>query len=268
MFTFFKMVVRYSCLLPGFNNLFLRKGEKMREEYVSRPPFSSSATFFVIAPPFVSQSSLHRPLCSQEHHLFTVQVSSTDNTVQHSRHYEVLVNTTSSMKFVRSLCTIALSAGSASAFSGPSVVGRRAGGAAVASSRRNAMIVPAQQHVVASSSSRMLSTASSSSQLQMSSSAAADFVNSQVESNRVVVFSKSYCPFCQKTKALFEDLGVEATVFELNEMDDGADIQDALLDITGQRTVPNTFINGKHIGGNDDVQRANSAGGLKEMLAA
>jgi len=102
----------------------------------------------------------------------------------------------------------------------------------------------------------------------MSSSAAADFVKSQVESNKVVVFSKSYCPFCSKTKALFEDLGVEATVFELNEMDDGADIQDALLDITGQRTVPNTFINGKHIGGNDDVQRANSAGGLKEMLAA
>lgn len=32
---------------------------------------------------------------------------------------------------------------------------------------------------------------------------------------------------------------------------DGADIQAALLEWTGQRTVPNVFIGGKHIGGCD-----------------
>lgn len=36
--------------------------------------------------------------------------------------------------------------------------------------------------------------------------------------------------------------------------DDGADIQDALQELTGQRSVPNIFINKQHIGGNSDLQ--------------
>lgn len=36
--------------------------------------------------------------------------------------------------------------------------------------------------------------------------------------------------------------------------DDGAAIQDALAEITSQRTVPNIFISQKHIGGNSDLQ--------------
>lgn len=37
-------------------------------------------------------------------------------------------------------------------------------------------------------------------------------------------------------------------------VDDGAALQDALEDITGQRSVPNIFISQKHIGGNSDIQ--------------
>lgn len=93
-----------------------------------------------------------------------------------------------------------------------------------------------------------------------------DFINKEIGENDVVVFSKSYCPFCKKTKELFEDLKVEATVFELNEMDDGVDIQDALLTLTGQRTVPNVFIKGEHIGGNDACQAAAQEGTLQKKL--
>lgn len=49
-------------------------------------------------------------------------------------------------------------------------------------------------------------------------------------------------------------------------MDNGAEIQSALLDISGQRTVPNVFIKGKHLGGNDDTQAAARSGKLEEML--
>ena len=97
-------------------------------------------------------------------------------------------------------------------------------------------------------------------------SSAADFVNSEIAAHDVVVFSKSSCPFCKKTKALMEDLKVEATVYELNKMDDGADIQDALKDLTGQGTVPNVFVKGENIGGNDDCQNAAKEGTLKEKL--
>lgn len=45
-------------------------------------------------------------------------------------------------------------------------------------------------------------------------------------------------------------------VIELDELpqDDGGIIQRELYEISGQRTVPNVFIRGMHIGGNSDVQ--------------
>ena len=100
----------------------------------------------------------------------------------------------------------------------------------------------------------------------MSSATTADFVNSEIAAHDVVVFSKSYCPFCEMTKSLLEDLKVEATVYELDQMDDGADIQDALLDLSGQGTVPNVFVKGEHIGGNEACQDAAKEGTLQSKL--
>jgi len=93
------------------------------------------------------------------------------------------------------------------------------------------------------------------------------FVNKEVAANDVVIFSKSFCPFCKATKELFADeLKIDASVFEINTMDDGVAIQDALLELTGQKTVPSVWIKGEHIGGNDDTQKANKDGKIKEML--
>lgn len=49
-------------------------------------------------------------------------------------------------------------------------------------------------------------------------------------------------------------------------VDDGAEIQNALAELTGQRTVPNVFINHKHIGGNSDLQDKKASGELKKLL--
>ena len=54
---------------------------------------------------------------------------------------------------------------------------------------------------------------------------AADEVTKAISSDKVVIFSKSWCPFCMKTKALFEDLSVSYTAVELDKRDDGAEIQ-------------------------------------------
>lgn len=86
-------------------------------------------------------------------------------------------------------------------------------------------------------------------------------------SNRVVVFSKSHCPYCTRTKKLLADLGVKhLTVVELNQRSDGRDLQAALYEITGQSTVPNIFIAGKHVGGNSHLQALNAQGKLMDML--
>ncbi|KAL3769174.1 hypothetical protein ACHAW5_000644 [Stephanodiscus triporus] len=93
-----------------------------------------------------------------------------------------------------------------------------------------------------------------------------EFAKSEIASNDVVVFSKSYCPYCTSTKTLFSGMKINAKVIELDKIDNGSEIQSALLDITGQRTVPNVFIKGKHLGGNDVTQAAAKSGKLKEMM--
>lgn len=58
-------------------------------------------------------------------------------------------------------------------------------------------------------------------------------------------------------------------IVELDRMPegDGAKIQAELLTLTGQRTVPNIFIGGKHIGGNSDLQSFHyEARGLQPLL--
>ncbi|CAM9380162.1 unnamed protein product [Ectocarpus fasciculatus] len=95
----------------------------------------------------------------------------------------------------------------------------------------------------------------------------ADIVQKSIKDNKVMIFSKSFCPYCMQTKQLFADLGVNPTVFELDRHRDGPEVQSALQSLTGQRTVPNVFINGIHVGGNDGTQRALRSGELQKMLA-
>ncbi|ODV84208.1 hypothetical protein CANARDRAFT_69088 [[Candida] arabinofermentans NRRL YB-2248] len=79
-------------------------------------------------------------------------------------------------------------------------------------------------------------------------------VNSIINSHPVFVASKTYCPYCSSAKKTLEAADADAYVLELNTLEDGDEIQDALYSITGQRTVPSIFIGGKHIGGNSDLQ--------------
>ncbi|XP_058113657.1 glutaredoxin-C8 [Magnolia sinica] len=92
------------------------------------------------------------------------------------------------------------------------------------------------------------------------------FVRKTVSSHDIVIFSKSYCPYCKRAKAVFKELKKEAYVVELDQRDDGREIQDALSEIVGRRTVPQVFINGKHIGGSDDTVEAYESGKLANLL--
>ncbi|KAK9455728.1 thioredoxin-like protein [Dipodascopsis uninucleata] len=90
-------------------------------------------------------------------------------------------------------------------------------------------------------------------------------VKSLVESNTVMVFSKSYC---KHAKATLDAEGVKHTDIELDEVDGGSAIQNAIYEITGQRTVPAIFIGGKFVGGNSDLQALKQRGELKPLLVA
>uniref|UniRef100_A0A0C9QNJ9 TSA: Wollemia nobilis Ref_Wollemi_Transcript_16148_732 transcribed RNA sequence n=1 Tax=Wollemia nobilis TaxID=56998 RepID=A0A0C9QNJ9_9CONI len=88
-----------------------------------------------------------------------------------------------------------------------------------------------------------------------------------VSSNPVVVFSKTYCPYCTQVKQLLSRLGAKTKVVELDTESDGADVQSALKEWTGQRTVPNVFIGGTHIGGCDDTVAKHNSGKLVPLLS-
>lgn len=103
----------------------------------------------------------------------------------------------------------------------------------------------------------------------MSSGSDADLVamiNGKNAENKVMVYSKTYCPYCTEVKGLFEKMGVSAKVVELDELADGGAVQDALGTVTGRRTVPQVFVGGQHVGGCDDTIAAMSSGKLKELL--
>lgn len=91
-------------------------------------------------------------------------------------------------------------------------------------------------------------------------------IETSIKSNTVMMFSKSYCPFCKKIKELFGSLGVVYHALEIDLEANGAEIQSTLFEMSGQRTVPNTYIKGKHLGGADDTLKAHSDGKLMQMI--
>uniref|UniRef100_A0A8D2JKN0 Thioredoxin reductase 3 n=1 Tax=Sciurus vulgaris TaxID=55149 RepID=A0A8D2JKN0_SCIVU len=87
-----------------------------------------------------------------------------------------------------------------------------------------------------------------------------------IEGNRVMIFSKTYCPHSTRVKELFSSLGVDYNVLELDRVDDGPRVQDMLTEITNQKTVPNIFVNKVHVGGCDRTFQAHHNGLLQKLL--
>ncbi|KOS21948.1 Glutaredoxin [Escovopsis weberi] len=87
-----------------------------------------------------------------------------------------------------------------------------------------------------------------------------------IEQNKVVVFSKTWCPYCAQAKKTLGDFKIDFTAVELDNLKNEREMQDALLEVSGQRTVPNIYIGQKHIGGNSDLQALKSSGQLETLL--
>ncbi len=80
---------------------------------------------------------------------------------------------------------------------------------------------------------------------------------------KVVMYSKTHCPYCVRAKALLNQKGVS---FEEINLDDKHDDLDALKKRTGQMTVPMIFINDKLIGGFSDLSSLDSKNQLDALL--
>ncbi|KAF2459013.1 thioredoxin-like protein, partial [Lineolata rhizophorae] len=85
----------------------------------------------------------------------------------------------------------------------------------------------------------------------------------------VIIFSKTFCPFSKKAKAILTEqykITPAPYVVELDTHPLGTQLQAALAKGTGRRTVPNVLINGKSIGGGDDVEALHEGGELVSTI--
>ncbi len=79
----------------------------------------------------------------------------------------------------------------------------------------------------------------------------------------VEVYSKEWCPYCAKAKALLRSKGLEYT-----EIDVTSDLEreQEMVERSMRRTVPQVFIKGDSIGGYDDLAHLNATGELNRLL--
>ncbi len=80
----------------------------------------------------------------------------------------------------------------------------------------------------------------------------------------IKVYKKTYCPYCTKAIALLDKKGVS---YEVVDVTDDPALQEEMFKIAIGRTVPQIVINGKSIGGCDDLYKLESEGKLDELLA-
>lgn len=80
---------------------------------------------------------------------------------------------------------------------------------------------------------------------------------------KVIVYSKDYCPYCDRAKALLKSKGV---AFEAIELQDHPGEFEKLKARTGLMTVPQIFIGEKLIGGFSDMAELDREGELDKLL--
>jgi glutaredoxin 3 len=82
---------------------------------------------------------------------------------------------------------------------------------------------------------------------------------------KVVMYRTPYCPYCTMAARLLKELDLP---FEEVDVTGDHVRRNWLLEASGQRTVPQIFINGRSVGGYDDLSALVRRGGLAAVLAA
>ena len=82
----------------------------------------------------------------------------------------------------------------------------------------------------------------------------------------VVLYTKPGCPYCMAAMGLLARKGVDFT--EIVASNDPEKKAEMIQKSGGKATFPQIFIDGKHIGGSDDMHALDRRGELDALLAA
>ena len=82
----------------------------------------------------------------------------------------------------------------------------------------------------------------------------------------ITLYTKDYCPYCRRAKALLTAKGISKwTEYDLIEEPNRR--REMLERSNGGVTVPQIFIGGQHIGGSDELVALDRAGQLDDLLS-
>lgn len=82
---------------------------------------------------------------------------------------------------------------------------------------------------------------------------------------KVEVYTTSYCPYCMRAKSLLKRKGV---AFEEIDVTEDRALREKMIELSGgRRTVPEIFINGRIIGGYDELRALDDEGRLDPLLS-
>lgn len=93
-----------------------------------------------------------------------------------------------------------------------------------------------------------------------------DKVKRLASENGVVIFTKSSCCLCYAVNILFQELGANPLVYEIDHDPEGREIEKALLKLGCNAPVPAVFIAGKLIGSTNEIMSLHLSGSLTRML--
>ena len=82
---------------------------------------------------------------------------------------------------------------------------------------------------------------------------------------KVQVYTTPYCPYCTRAKSLLRSKDV---AFEEIDVSGNSALREKMIELSGgRRTVPEIFINGKIIGGYDELRALEDEGRLDPLLS-
>jgi glutaredoxin 3 len=81
---------------------------------------------------------------------------------------------------------------------------------------------------------------------------------------RIEIYTKFGCPYCARAMRLLDEKGAAYEEYELNSTPGKR--EEMLERAGGRTTVPQIFIDGRHVGGSDDLAELERSGRLDPML--
>lgn len=80
----------------------------------------------------------------------------------------------------------------------------------------------------------------------------------------IEIYSTMFCPYCYRAKRLLDQKGIAYT--EIDVAMDAARRKEMIARSGGRTSVPQIFIDGRHIGGSDELHQLERTGELARLL--